>query len=1833
MLLQCWRRLRKAQTSRSPRGPAGRRAAPSRPQLFVEPLEDRVTPTLIFSNNFGTERSISAGGGVLSSPPIYLIFWGSYWGSATSANALAVTAAAQNVINSAYFTAVKQYGSGGVPTFGGVAYDSSNPVSGFNQGLSYISTPGTIESVVQNQVYHGPLPRPNTPPHTPIYVVVTPPGITSKVNDAGGYNFQDQEIDPSLHHVDFADVWCSTFYTNAPSTLSVDAFSLYFSHEIAEIMSDFGGGGFEVKPGATWTGGGSGHQIGDYEGNALSYRLADGALVQPLWSAHIMNWIVSDGNSQNFTVSTTGEWKGSSFQGTYNTLTVTGSQELFNFDDVIMVNSVQIGSSQYLQVTENGQSVQFLAGTVKNLVINDNNMFSDIDIEAAPGNPTITINSTGAGIATITTKAAATINVEAGVEADVNAEATTTIFAGNQTVELSGAGPVFLFGTNQTKVVALQVSGTAFINGAGYVQVGGSAGGPFAGIGGVVGPLAGSTVSINGSAATQVTVLASAGNVVVAGAAAAVNVGQGQITPITGTVAIALAKGSTALTVDDSLDPTEREFVIRASGLSVPALLGLGQLGGLTIFNVTYSAAHLSSLTLKAGSGDVITVGEDNLATLPNLINITGAGTGSLFVDGTGSADSQFVVSSNSVQRYVPTVRPGAARKTSTVHPLTLPIVTTHILTNTINYSNLASVTVQGAPTGSTAFTVVSTTSNTPVSLVGGSAADSFQVGDSAHSLAAIQSTVSVNGNGGADTLTVDDRQTATGLGFSRSIAVTNQQVTWNETIGLRPHQSSITDVFQYTGIPSITIYGNAIGTTFSVQSTAAGSAVAIVAGGGNDSVSVGDNADSLDGIQGPLTLNGGGGANTLTFNDTASTNPESYTVNASQLLRGGLLLGQFSNFQQVTLQTSQGNDSVTVAAVPTAAVTLDGGNGHNTLIGPNISNTWTLTDANTGILDSSITFQNFRNLQGGSGNDTFVMDSAMIKGGVLHSGGGLYGTLDGGGGTNVLDYSAYAANITVDLPLATETGLNQISNVQKIVGSQGNDILVGNGGVTLQGGTGRNLMIAGDTPAKLLGNADDDILVGGTTDYDVNLAALKAILAEWTRTDLTSKSDPTGYQARVNHLLNGGGLNGTDLLNISTFHANVGGNTLTGGAGLDLYYGSKKRDANDWKPALGEQFIEDQAQQNTQIDARSLPFSDMVLDGNDFATAGVETSLLTPGPHTLTAANSTGGITFIVAADGTVDYDPSLDNILSGRGTTTLVIHGAGVTVDATHLSGGALALDGELAISSTALFVFSALPGTYSIVDTDAVGAPLHFTVSAAGTVSYDPSLEGILTGAGTSTLTVHGVTVTIDATHLSLQALDVDNANVPLTSQPFTFAALPGQVVLADPGEGALVRFTIGQDGTVSYDPSLQGILSGSGTNTLVINGVTVTIDATRLSLQTIIVDGAIRPATSAPFTFTGLPGTAYLEDAGGEGATVFFTLNADGTVSYDPSLQGVVTGNGTNTLVVNGVTVTIDATRLSLPTIVVDGAMTPATSAPFTFTGLPGTAFLADPKGEGASVLFTLNADGTVSYNPSLAGVFSGSGTNTLVINGVTVTIDATNLSLPTIDVNGVVNAATTAPFTFTGLPGLGFLADSSGEGASVLFSLGTDGTVSYDPSLQGVFTGQGTSMLVVHGVTLTIDATRLSVQQLSVDNAIFPATSAAFTFTGLPGLASLVDIHGEGTTVTFSLNADGTVSYDPSFQGVLSGSGTNTLVVNGVAVNIDATALSQQTATFSILGAGNYATAQVQALTFLPGAVAFQGGTLQFGFTVSTLDQLDYDASLDSEISGRGSNTLVVLATP
>jgi Ca2+-binding RTX toxin-like protein len=252
----------------------------------------------------------------------------------------------------------------------------------------------------------------------------------------------------------------------------------------------------------------------------------------------------------------------------------------------------------------------------------------------------------------------------------------------------------------------------------------------------------------------------------------------------------------------------------------------------------------------------------------------------------------------------------------------------------------------------------------------------------------------------------------------------------------------------------------------------------------------------------------------------------------------------------------------------------LTGGSGHDTAIGADTTNLWLLGSADAGTVNQS-SFAGFEQLNGGALDDTFV----------LANGATITATINGGAGTNTLDYSAWTTSVSVNLATGAATGLVSSvlgHNFQNVIGGSGNDTLVGddldnvftgNGGSdTMNGGLGNDTFVFTSSSTS-----ETDVITGGggmdTLDFTTRTAGVTLDLGKVGNTQsvggglvvvlqaadmenvygsLVGDNDLTGNA--LDNLLVGGA--GNDELNGSS-----GNDVLLGGAGDDLLVGSSGND------------------------------------------------------------------------------------------------------------------------------------------------------------------------------------------------------------------------------------------------------------------------------------------------------------------------------------------------------------------------------------------------------------------------------------------------------------------------------------------------------------------------------------------------------------------------------------------------------------------------------------------------------------------------------------------------
>lgn len=233
-------------------------------------------------------------------------------------------------------------------------------------------------------------------------------------------------------------------------------------------------------------------------------------------------------------------------------------------------------------------------------------------------------------------------------------------------------------------------------------------------------------------------------------------------------------------------------------------------------------------------------------------------------------------------------------------------------------------------------------------------------------------------------------------------------------------------------------------------------------------------------------------------------------------------------------------------------------------------------------------------------------------------------------------------------------------------------------------------------------------------------------------------------------------------------------------------------------------------------------------------------------------------------------------------------------ITIDATALSNKGVSIPGVLngaAVDTTQPRPLNLAAGTYNVQTVSGVASVATFTVGSDGNIAYDPSLEGVLSGAGGTKLTIKGRQIVVDATHLSQPQLQIVAYNFSQGAEAdrLTFPTNPAQTLVLLPlsgygyqfaGDSAIDSLAFGLDlqGNVHIPPAQAYLASGDGTPKLTITGAQVTVSVPSgfgsatlggVALpegQTTTVFLLPAPGTPMPLTFGSLTSNITVDDSG-------------------------------------------------------------------------------------------------------------------------------------------------------------------------------------------------------------------------------------------------------------------------------------------------------------------------------------------------------------------------------
>ena len=256
------------------------------------------------------------------------------------------------------------------------------------------------------------------------------------------------------------------------------------------------------------------------------------------------------------------------------------------------------------------------------------------------------------------------------------------------------------------------------------------------------------------------------------------------------------------------------------------------------------------------------------------------------------------------------------------------------------------------------------------------------------------------------------------------------------------------------------------VGATQSYVDNVSGEPLAI---SGFDNLNGGSGADAFNvSLSATVDLSGGAGNDAFAFGDG---------VAVTGTVAGDAGDDTFTFFGNLTLPTMMdgGADTDTVdlsGGLTPVNFTLDtfqnmemviGTTGSDTLTGSSADESFAVAGANDSGSVGVLIYQSFENLSGGGGSDVFDVADGL----------GTTGSIDGGTGSDTIDYGDYSTAVSIDMNAGTATNIGGgISGIENAAGGAAND--------TLTGDDNNNQLTGGDGDDTLTDGHGDDTLVGG---------------------------------------------------------------------------------------------------------------------------------------------------------------------------------------------------------------------------------------------------------------------------------------------------------------------------------------------------------------------------------------------------------------------------------------------------------------------------------------------------------------------------------------------------------------------------------------------------------------------------------------------------------------------------------------------------------------------------------------------------------------------------------
>jgi hypothetical protein len=264
-------------------------------------------------------------------------------------------------------------------------------------------------------------------------------------------------------------------------------------------------------------------------------------------------------------------------------------------------------------------------------------------------------------------------------------------------------------------------------------------------------------------------------------------------------------------------------------------------------------------------------------------------------------------------------------------------------------------------------------------------------------------------------------------------------------------------------------------------------------------------------------------------------------------------------------------------------------------------------------------------------------------------------------------------------------------------------------------------------------------------------------------------------------------------------------------------------------------------------------------------------------------------------------------------------------MTIDATALSTNAINIVGATTtpISTTSVITIG-LPAGVTTFNAGGASFYCQPLVTAAGTWSLPANCAGAASGAGTSTLKLTGLPITLDAGHLStgVDPLLYGNFEVAAGSaQTFTWMPQPPVEMVVGSALPSRCAFGLAAAGSATvYHCGSSATVTGSTVNFV---GFPFSFDARSLSTSDYVIDAmtleAALTSSTSVHSYRLMAANGYTMQVGAAIVASFhWGIGPAGLVTYPSADSTFLSGQGTTTLVVHGLQARVNATGLGAGT---------------------------------------------------------------------------------------------------------------------------------------------------------------------------------------------------------------------------------------------------------------------------------------------------------------------------